>query len=414
VTAWGESRDFWLLWGSVVSSNLGDGIRQTALPLYAVTLTNDPLAISAVSAASFMPWLLSMIGGAVVDRADRRKLVIGGQLVRGIAVAVFGVLVLTGQAGLAMVYLVALVIGGGEVVVDSALQAAIPRVAGEDLDTANSRVASGQLVAGEILGGPLGGALFTISASLPFLLDAATFAIGAWLVVMIVQPLQESTEEEEADQTSIRQDIGEGLRFLKGQPILRGMTVAVTLSNLADAAFTALLVLLVTNVVGGSEFSYGVLVAVGAVGGLAGALVSARFVALFGRRVALIAPFVVMTIGLVLAGLVTNIVVVGLAMFVVLFSIALYNVSGQSIRQRVTPDRLLGRVVASMRFFAMGAVPVGALGGGLVARYIGVQETILLTAAINLCALLAIVIATAGQDLDEDVRFDPTVDDRVD
>ena len=115
-----------------------------------------------------------------------------------------------------------------------------------------------------------------------------------------------------------------------------------------------------------------------------------------------------------LAGLVTNIVVVGFAMFVVLFSIALYNVSGQSIRQRVTPDRLLGRVVASMRFFAMGAVPVGALGGGLVARYIGVQETILLTAAINLCALLAIVIATAGQDLDEDVRFDPTVDDRVD
>lgn len=399
MVTWRESRDFWLLWGSVVSSNLGDGIRQTALPLFAVTLTKDPLAISAVSAASFLPWLLSMIGGAVVDRVDRRRLIIGGQVVRGTAVAIFGVLVLTGQAGLALVYLVALVIGGGEVVVDSALQAAIPQVAGDDLDTANSRVASGQLVAGEIVGGPLGGALFAISGALPFLLDAATFAVGAWLVALITRPLQEPADAL-AEPTSLREDIGEGLAFLRGQPVLRGMTAAVTLSNLADSAFTALLVLLVTEVVGGSEFSFGVLVAIGAVGGLGGALIAARFVSVFGRRVAIIAPFVFMTVGLVLAGLVANIVVLGFAMFTVLFSIALYNVSGQSIRQRVTPDRLLGRVVASMRFFAMGAVPLGALGGGLIARYIGVQETVLIAAAVNLFALFAIIAGTTGQDLE--------------
>ncbi len=284
-------------------------------------------------------------------------------------------------------------------VVDSALQAAIPHVAVNDLDTANSRVASGQLVAGEIIGGPLGGVLFAIAAPLPFLIDAGTFAVGAWFVAMIARPLQDRTAED-AVETTISQDIGEGLRFLFDQPILRGMTAAVTFSNIADSAFTSLLVLLVIEVNDGSEFLFGVMIAIGALGGLAGATIATRVVAAFGRRVAVVAPFAFIVVSFIMVGLVQSLVVLAVATFVVLFSVALYNVSGQSLRQRLTPDRLLGRVVASMRFFAMGAVPIGALGGGLVARYIGVQETILVAAVVSFAALIAIIAGTTGRDLE--------------
>ncbi len=399
-----SARDFWLLWGSVVASNLGDGIRQIALPLFAITITTDPLAIGAVTAASLLPWLLSLLGGAVVDRSDRRKLIIIGQLIRGVAVAGFALLVLTDNAGLALVYVVALIIGGGEVIVDSALQAAIPHVAADNLDAANSRVSSGQFVAGEIVGGPLGGVLFAVAAPLPFLIDAGTFGLGAWLVAMIARPLQDSTEQEDVP-TTITQDIGEGLRFLFDQPILRGMTAAVTLSNAADAAFTSLLVLLVIEVNDGSEFLFGVMVAIGAAGGLAGATTAPRVIKMFGRRVAVVGPFALMVISFAAVGLVRNLVVLGVAAFVLLYSIALYNVSGQSIRQRLTPDRLLGRVVASMRFFGMGAVPIGALGGGLIARSIGVQETVLVASVVSFAALVAIIVGTSGRDLDSSISI---------
>lgn len=394
-------RDFWLLWGGSTISNLGDGIRFTALPLLTVSLTTDPLAVGAVSAASFLPWLsLSLLGGAIADRADRRRLILGGQIVRCAAVGVFAGLVLAGRFNLALIYLIAVVIGTGEVVVDSALQAAVPRVAGDDLDKANSRFASAQFVAGEIVGGPLGAVLFTVSASLPFVVDAVTFGAGATLIALITRPLQE-TSNLDAETSSVIDDIREGARFLLDQPVLRGITVAVALSNLAGSAVSALLVLLVTDILDSSEVAFGLVIAAGAIGGLVGSLTSPRVVRLFGRRNALVGPFVVLTAAYIGIGVAPNQAVVGIGLFAAMFSGALFNVSGQSIRQRLTPNRLLGRLIATMRFVSMGAIPLGAIGGGLVARAIGVRETMLVGAAISAIATLALMAATAGHDLDQ-------------
>ncbi|MCP4225816.1 MAG: MFS transporter, partial [Actinomycetia bacterium] len=100
-----SGRDYWLLIGGSTTSNLGDGIRFAALPLLAVTITDDPAAIGAVMAASFLPWLLfSLVGGAVADRQDRRRLIFSGQLVRGTAVGIFTLLVATGHASMAFIY----------------------------------------------------------------------------------------------------------------------------------------------------------------------------------------------------------------------------------------------------------------------------------------------------------------------
>ncbi len=99
-------------------------------------------------------------------------------------------------------------------------------------------------------------------------------------------------------------------------------------------------------------------------------------------------------------GLAPSLVLVGVGLSIFMFAGALFNVSGQSIRQRLTPDRLLGRVIASMRFVGMGAIPLGGLGGGLVARAIGVRETMAASAAIGAVAIVVVVLATAGHDLE--------------
>lgn len=392
-------RDYWLLWGGSTTSNLGDGIRLAALPLLTIQITTDPLAVGAVSAFSFLPWLLlSLIGGAVADRYDRRRLIVAGQVMRGSAVLAFALLVWNGSENLIGVYLIALIIGSGEVVVDSAMQAAIPNVAGDDLDRANSRFASAQFLAGEVVGAPFGAFLFGIADSLPFVVDGFTFLIGAILISAIGVPLQEA--EDEARRSSISDDIREGARFLIKQRVLRGMVIAVSLSNLADAAVGALLVLLVTDIIGASEFAFGLVLAAGAIGGFTGSTSAARVIDIFGRRRALVGSFAVLALSQAAIGAAPNVVIVGAGSFLALFAIAVFNVAGQSIRQRLTPNRLLGRVIATMRFVAFGAIPLGAGGAGIVARSIGVRETIMSTVIIGAIATAAMARATAGADLE--------------
>ena len=308
------------------------------------------------------------------------------------------VLVATDRSNLAFVYVIALIVGAGEVVVDSALHAAIPQVAGDDLDRANSRISSARFVAGEIVGGPVGGLLFTVAAALPFLVDAATFVVGAVLVGLISTPLQEPSTTE--PKTSILADIAEGGRFLWNQRVLRGLATAVALSNLADTAVRALMVLLVVDILGGSEVQFGLILTAGALGGFAGSIAAPRAVGVLGRRASVVVAFAVMAAANATIGLAPNLMVVACGAFLVLFAVGLFNVSSHSIRQRLTPDRLLGRVVASMRFVGIGVIPIGGLVGGLVARQIGVRQTILVAAAIGAIATSAVALATAGQDLE--------------
>lgn len=396
----GFGKDFWLLWSGSTVSNAGDGIRIVALPLLTAAITDDPFAIGAVTAASVLPWLLfSLIGGAIVDRGNRRKLILVGQAIRGLSVLGFATLVATDHYGLAAIYLIAFIIGTGEVVVDSAMQAAVPQVAGDDLDSANSKFMAAQFVAGHILGGPIGGALFVFSAALPFFVDAASFAIGGAFVAAIVTPLQDADVKEKPE-TSIWDDIKEGARFVRNQPVLRGLVVSVSLVNISDAATSSLLVLLVLNTIGSTEYAFGLVIAAAAAGGLLGAMTAARMVERLGRRMALVVAFGGMVAGQTVTAIAPNVVIVGLGGFAVMGSIGLFNVSAQSIRQKITPDRLLGRAIATMRFVAMGAIPVGALGGGLIARYIGIRETMLLSAGVAALATAVIIRSTAGRDLE--------------
>lgn len=178
------SRDYWWFWVASTLSNLGDGLRFVALPLLAVSLTRDPLLISGVTALTFLPWLiLGPVSGAVVDRVDRRPLLIAVQVVRGVVASLFAVTVVTGTVSMLILYVTATAIAIGETLADTAAQASVPKLARADqLEIANGRLVSAQMVTSEIAGAPIGGALFALAAAAPFFLDAATYLAAALFV----------------------------------------------------------------------------------------------------------------------------------------------------------------------------------------------------------------------------------------
>lgn len=371
------------MWSGSAVSNLGDGIRLTALPLMAATLTRDPVAIGAVTAATLAPWVVvGPVGGALADRTDRRTLIVAGQLLRGLAVGLFAVAVALGHADLALLYLVAFVIGMGEVAVDSAAQAAVPSLAPPDqLERANSRLIAVEVVTNNVAGGPLGGLLFAAGAALPFGVDAASFVLGAGLVLLIRRPLQAPRQPRAA--TGIWVDVKEGFSYLWDSVLLRGLAAGIAVVNLALTGATSLLVLLALDDLGMTEVGFGVLMGIGAVGGVIGSLAADGPVRWWGRRTVVVTATAVEAAALAVIGAAPGPIVAAVGVFLVSLGVGLFNVVGRALRQAVVPDRLLGRVVASFRVIGFGAIPLGAVLGGGLASVTSVRATFYAAAVVS-------------------------------
>ncbi len=405
---------------AAISSNLGDGIRLTALPLLAATLTRDPLAIGAVTGITMAPWLIGPIGGAIVDRGDRIRIMQVGQVARGGAVAALGVAGAMGAVELWMVYAVALLIGVGEVLVDSALQASVPAlVEPVQLEQANGRMVAGMTISGEVVGGPVGGVLFSLGAGLPFLVDASTFLLAAVLLVGVqLRPRTRALETEPVAVTvgaaaggtgvvdggaAARQhppptrfwaDVREGMQALWDDELLRPLAGVVGLVNVGTSAVGALLVLLALDELGLSEAGYGYLLGIGALGGLLGSVAADEMRILFGRPAVLVLAGVLVAAGewLVAGAPTWRMAALGIAL--VAFAGGTFNVVGRSLRQAVVPDELLGRVIATFRVVGVGGIPLGAFLGGTIARFTSVRITMALAAALLTVAagLLVVVV----------------------
>lgn len=392
------SPDFWRLWSAAVVSNLGDGIRVTALPLLIAAVTRDPLIVSGATAATFAPWILfSLPGGALVDRMDRRKVMIIGQAARGVVVAALAVLVAQGMESVIFIYLTAFVIGTGEVFVDTSLQASIPMLVPEpDLESANGKLLAAEFVTNDAVGGPVGAWLFALAAAVPFGIDAATFLIAGFLVSRIATPL---TPVVEGVQTSLWQSIREGISFVKGDGLLRGLAGTVALANLATGAGGSILVLLALEELGLSELGFGLLIAAGALGGLLGAVVSRSLASRVGRRWTMTSGAFLLAVGQTMIGLAPNGWWAGAGLMMGTFGISAWSVVGRSLRQAVSPDRILGRVVTTFRLIGVGVLPLGALAGGAIAAAAGIRVPYLLGGA----AILLVTGATYWIVTDERV-----------
>jgi hypothetical protein len=319
-----------------------------------------------------------------------------GQLVRGLVVAGLAVLVATNAVSMLHLYIVGVVIGTGEILVDTSSQAAIPQLAGSlRLETANSRLIAAEFLLNDLAGGPVGAFLFALAAFVPFGVDAATFLAGGLLIAVIRTPMQ---DERQPGRQTIRSDIAEGLRFVLHHDFLQGLAIAVAIANFSLGAGSAVLVLLAIEELGLSEAGYGLMVGAGAIGGVVGALISSAVTRRIGQRWTMTIGTAVVAIGQLVVGLAASGVLAAIGLTFGLFGVTLFTVVGRTLRQVLTPDRLLGRVVASFRLIGIGALPFGALFGGWVARAAGLRTPYLISAALFVVATVLVYrVSTEGR-----------------
>ena len=373
------------LWTSSSLSNLADGIVKVALPLVAIRFTDSPTLIAGLAFAVTLPWLLvALPAGALADRVDRRRFMLGANAVRAALLALLTLSAVAGIGSIWLLYGVALGIGVAETIYDTAAQSILPQVVPRDrLARANGRLLAAELTASEFVGPPLGGILVAAGAALAFGAPAAL-----WVLALLALLLVRGRFRVERDRrTSLRADIAEGLRFLWSHKLLRTLAVMVGVSNFATNAVFAVLVLYAvgpTSAMGLSEPAYGALLTATAAGGLLGSLVAERVERRIGRARSLVLTLVG---GAVLVGApaaTANPFLIGAAFFVGGVTIAIWNVITVSLRQRVTPDRLLGRLNSAYRLLAWGSRPLGAVAGGVLAEVFGLRAVFAVMAVLTL------------------------------
>jgi predicted MFS family arabinose efflux permease len=390
--------DFWKLLAASATSNLADGIGRAALPLFAATLTRDPLAISGLYALAFLPWLLfALPAGAFVDRTDRRRAMVIANVVRGVLVGGLAVAAATGHATIPLLYVVAFALGLAETVYDSAANAFLPQVVRPDqLERGNSLLITGEAVGQIFLGGPVGALLFTLAVALPFGANAAGFLACALIMATVAGNFRPAL----ASDRSIRADIRDGVRWLSRQPLLRGLTVLYGITSACQAMSMSVLVLYALDVLGLSERGYGFLLLAGGVGGLLGGLVAPQAATRLGRLPTLVvvsvgSPALSAAMGFVRHP-VAGAVLFGGAAALVMIS----NVLTMALRQTLIPEELFGRVQGAWRTLVWGGIPIGGVVGGALASATDVP-TVLVTAGVaNLVvggAVVALLVRNRAQ-----------------
>ena len=388
MTAFG--RAFWRLYGSSATSNLADGIGKTALPLIAASYTRDPLLISGLFTFAFLPWLLvALPSGALVDRIDRRHATMAANVVRAIAMGLLALLVLRGAGGVVVLYAVAFVLGLAETVYDSAARALLPQVIGTDkLDGANSLLTVEETLGQTFLGAPIGSLLFAAATALPLLLNTGGFVLAALILLALRGRFRPARS---GPKTSLRTDIGEGVRWLARHRLLRGLTMVSAAVAFVQTMASAILVLYVLEVLRLPSGRFGLVLLAAGVGALVGGVATPWFARRFGRPFALTVGALVCACAVGAMALTRN-GYVGATLFAVAGAgVMTWNVLTMSLRQALIPERLFGRVQGAYRTLVYGAIPLGALAGGALASAVGIR---LVFAASGLAMLvLAVLLA---------------------
>lgn len=386
------------LWAASTTSALGSGLATIAVPLLIASRTSNPLTVSGAFGVAWLPWLLfALPGGVLVDRVDRRRLMMVIDWVRVVAMCALGTAIVSGHASIAFLYSILFVVNTGEVVFRSASQAMIPSIVPRArLERANGWLVGGTTLMQGMIAGPLGGFLFVVAASVPFFVNAGTYAASAVLIGLVAGVYRISPRANKGIELgevrrprSIRADVAEGFHWLVQQRLLRTMAALIGLLNLTLTAATAVLVLLAKERLQLGSVGYGLLFTCMAVGGIVGSVAG-------DQLIRLVTATWTIRIGLLIeAGMHLTLAtsrspyLVGFALFAFGVHGALWGIVASSLRQRLTPPEMLGRVGSTTLFIAAGGNCVGAVLGGVVAAKFG------LTAPYWVGFVVAIIVSAA-------------------
>jgi MFS family permease len=376
-----RQRDFVKLWSAETISQFGTQVSLLAIPTVAIlVLAAPPFEVALLGTVEFLPFLLfALPAGVWVDRLRRRPILIAGDVGRAISLASIPIAYELGVLSIWQLYVVGFVNGLLTVFFDVAYQSYLPSlVEREHLVEGNSKLEVSRSAA-QILGPGVAGALIgAVQAPLAIVADALSFVGSAAFVSRIRRPEtapERTTVDGRKAGPSMREEIRDGLGFVLGHPYLRMIAGATATSNLfSNIQFSLLLYYIYTVLHLGPE-AVGVIFAIGSIGTLAGALTANRIAGVIGVGPAIVGAIALSFPGAILVPLapgtfpypflVASSAIVG-------FSALVYNINQVSFRQAITPERMQGRMNATMRFIVWGTIPIGQIIGGAIGSAVGV------------------------------------------
>ncbi|WP_433224418.1 MFS transporter [Microtetraspora malaysiensis] len=369
-------------------TNLADGVLKIVLPLLAVGLGGSPGQVALVGLTLTLPWLVvSLPVGVLADRADRRALVIGADLVRLAAAAGLLAAVAAQASSLPVLYACGLVVGLAEVVANTAGGALVPAaVPPERRARTNAWIAGAETLANEFCGPAVGGLLVGLGTAVALGSVVAAFAVGAVLIAMLAgrfRPVPAAPGRrtgEGAGTGGVVAEIREGLGFVWRHRLLRTLTLTIAVLAASWSAWLALLPSYAASVLETDAAGYGFLISAIGLGGLAGAGLVTVINRLLGVRWALFADLVGTFLMMGVPAIFPAAWAVAAAAFAGGMGGTLWTVNSRTIAQALVPDRLLGRYGAASRLLGWGTLPVGAGLGGLLAEIFGIRTAFALFA----------------------------------
>ena len=359
-------------------------------PLLALSLTNDSRLIAAVTFAAMLPWLiLSLPAGVYLDRHDRRIIMFRANLVRGVVFAFIAVSTATNHLNIYILIAASAIAGICELFYDMSSQAILPAIVDQDsLEVANSRLYISQIISNGFVGLPLGAWIFVFASSAPFAVNALVLIIAALLIRSIrVRSISEAVVKP---QTAFSTELLQGLSWLWKHDLLRTLAIMLGAANMCGMFAQAVFVKFARDELGLGARGFGILLALISVGSILGGLIGEFVSKKLGATTAIISAYVVFGLSDVIPGLFPEIWAVALSGIVMAIAGTTWNVITVSMRQRLIPPELFGRVNSVYRFIGTGSTAFGALIGGQIAFSFGLRATYLASGFVLLVALITL------------------------
>jgi MFS family permease len=360
----------WLL-ASSWASNLGDGIGLASGPLLVASETHDPFLVALAVVLQRLPWLVfGLVAGVVADRFDRRRVIIAVQVFRAATLVSLAATVAADRVSIAVVLVAMFLIGTAETFGDTTVTTILPMVVHrDDLPIGNARIMTGFVTLNQLVGPPVGAALFATGRVVPFIFEATLMVVSALLTARVTLPAHGRAAEA---RTRVRREIAEGFRFLRHDAAVRTLAITIVTFNVTFGAAWSVLVLYAKERLHTGDVGFGLLTTAGAVGGLLGTAVYGRLTARVSLGNLMRAGLIIETVTHLSLAL-TSTLPIALAIMVVFGAHAfVWGTTSTSIRQRVVPTELQGRVSSVYLIGVQGGIVVGSALGGVIAGAWGV------------------------------------------
>ncbi|MDE3091266.1 MAG: MFS transporter [Chloroflexota bacterium] len=370
-----RNRDYMLLWSGQVISTIGTGASQIVYPLLILELTHSPTAAGIAAALASLPYIIfSLPAGALIDRWDRKRVMILCDIGRGLTMASIPIAMALGVLTIWQLYLAALIEGSLFVFFNLAEVAALPRVVvKEQLPEASAQNEAAFGAAG-ILAPSIGTTLYqAISHAAPFIADAISYGVSVVSLFFIQTRFQ---TERTQTRHNLRAEIFEGLAWLWRQPLIRFMAFLTGGLNFVNAASGLIVIVLARNL-GAQDAQIGLIFSIGAIGGILGSLLGGQIQKRFSFGRVIIATVWCGALMFPLYAIAPHFVFLGFVAAVSYLNGPIYNIVQFSYRLALIPDALQGRVNSAFRLLAFGFQPIGAALSGVLLERIGPVPTVL-------------------------------------